>query len=658
MKSMFSAGKSGRRSLFPSAWIPALGCFLWLIVELLNQRLFTTGLRGFFRYLVSHPWAALVSLFLILLTLMPAYFLRRRVFYCTLVSVLWLTAGGVNGFILLKRSTPFTVSDIAQLRAGIDTLPNYLPVWAMILLAAVLVLVLAAVVLLFLRGPKNALPAEQRVRHALIALLITVSCLAFCWGCGAAANQLSTVFANLGYAYQDYGFPYCFLQTCFNQGIDRPSNYGTRRMDEIAAELPPETDSAPQDVNILILQLESLVDPEEIEGLTLSEDPMPNLHALERRYTSGYLTVPVVGAGTANTEFEVLTGMSCRFFGPGEYPYKSRAQKMPIESVASALGALGYTSHAIHNNSATFYARDTVYANLGFDDFTSIEYMPETGETPNGWARDAVLTSQILQAMDQTAEARDFVFTVTVQCHGSYPENLENPAIRVLECPENVSKAAMEYYVNQLRETDAFVGELIAALEARDEPTVAVFYGDHLPALNLKAAQLESGSMYQTDYVVWDNLGLEPEHTDVSAFQLAADVLARLKLSRGLVLRFHQSNQDAPSYQADLQAIEYDLLYGKQYLYRSGGAPTASDLTLGVAEIAITDIVQGDGCFYVLGENFTPYCRVAADGEPLETVYQSGSSLRVDEDPAEVDWENLSIQVVGKHRELLSQFDD
>ena len=46
------------------------------------------------------------------------------------------------------------------------------------------------------------------------------------------------------------------------------------------------------------------------------------------------LTVPVVGAGTANTEFEVLTGMSSRFFGPGEYPFQTCLKDQTVESVA------------------------------------------------------------------------------------------------------------------------------------------------------------------------------------------------------------------------------------------------------------------------------------------------------------------------------------
>lgn len=59
-----------------------------------------------------------------------------------------------------------------------------------------------------------------------------------------------------------------------------------------------------------------------------------------------YFKVPSVGAGTANTEFEVLTGMNLRYFGPGEYPYKTYSKKHPTESAATALAALGYGTHA------------------------------------------------------------------------------------------------------------------------------------------------------------------------------------------------------------------------------------------------------------------------------------------------------------------------
>ena len=94
---------------------------------------------------------------------------------------------------------------------------------------------------------------------------------------------------------------------------------------------PEENDTVKP--NIIFLQLESFFDPETVEYLNLSEDPIPTFRQLMKDYSSGWYRVPVVGAGTANTEFETITGMSLRYFGPGEYPYKSILQEETCESL-------------------------------------------------------------------------------------------------------------------------------------------------------------------------------------------------------------------------------------------------------------------------------------------------------------------------------------
>lgn len=88
--------------------------------------------------------------------------------------------------------------------------------------------------------------------------------------------------------------------------------------------------------------------------LNLSQDPIPYFRQLKEDYTSGYFRVPAVGAGTINTEFESITGMSLRYFGPGEYPYKTVLSEQTCESVPYVLKDLGYSTHVIHNNEATF----------------------------------------------------------------------------------------------------------------------------------------------------------------------------------------------------------------------------------------------------------------------------------------------------------------
>ena len=127
--------------------------------------------------------------------------------------------------------------------------------------------------------------------------------------------------------------------------------------------------------------------PKEVEFLEMSEDPIPNFRALMQKYSSGYYKVPSVGAGTANTEFETITGMNLRDFGPGEYPYKTILQKTTCESMAYVLKELGYGTHAIHNNTASFYDRRAVFSKPGFDTFPSREMMDIKEMTPNGWPK-------------------------------------------------------------------------------------------------------------------------------------------------------------------------------------------------------------------------------------------------------------------------------
>lgn len=150
---------------------------------------------------------------------------------------------------------------------------------------------------------------------------------------------ISNYFGNIAFAYEDYGFPYCFAASIFNTGINQPAGYSEETMAEINKDgclNVSETSRSKEELpNIMFVQLESYFDPTEVEWLRFSEDPIPNLRKLYADYSSGYFKVPSVGAGTANTEFEVLTGMNMRFFGPGEYPYKTYVKTTPLESAAS-----------------------------------------------------------------------------------------------------------------------------------------------------------------------------------------------------------------------------------------------------------------------------------------------------------------------------------
>ena len=102
---------------------------------------------------------------------------------------------------------------------------------------------------------------------------------------------------------------------------------------------------------------------------------------------------------------------------PGEYPYKTYAKTKTLESASTALTDLGYGAEALHNNGGNFYSRAQVFNHMGFDHFTSKEFMNILQTTPNGWATDDILVPNIMESMD-TTEGQDFC--LYDQCAGTW----------------------------------------------------------------------------------------------------------------------------------------------------------------------------------------------------------------------------------------------
>ena len=568
---------------------------------------------------------------LIFVTSLIAYLFRRRTFWRVLIAIFWLLLGIINGIILANRVTPFTGPDLHLLTDGMAILNKYLPAWGVIIALIVLGLFVLILLALLIRGPKY----KRRVKFRYDLLMVVVAVAAFAGITQLALDKrvLSNYFGNIAFAYEDYGLPYCFMSSVFNTGIDEPNDYNKETIDQITnnGEMAEnKTGRASDDLpNIIVVQLESYFDVDEAEFFTTSEDACPNLHEMYKNYSSGYFKVPSVGAGTANTEFEVLTGMNMRFFGPGEYPYKTVVKNQPCESAATALSALGYGTHGLHNNGGNFYSRAKVYDHMGFDSFTSKEFMNILQLTPNGWAKDEVLVDNIMEAMD-TTEQQDFVFTVSVQGHGDYPEEqlIENPKIKVEGIDDEAKKNKWEYYVNMVYEMDQFAGDLVKAVEDRGEPAVVVFYGDHLPTMGLTAEDLKSRYLYNTNYVIWDNIGLEQQDRNIPAYQLMADVMNRLDIHSGTLFNYHQQRQNSKNYLSDLELLQYDILYGKQYVYKGNPPITEGHMEMGVKDATLTNIVPYlEKGYSLYGENFTKSSKVYVNGEKQKSTFLNNTRI-------------------------------
>ncbi|WP_298042688.1 alkaline phosphatase family protein [uncultured Clostridium sp.] len=601
----FSFKEQSNRSFLKFLLAPLI---INLIIELCSRR----NLGTTFGYILGSPLVFLYNSLIILSTLSIVLLFKRRTFLFTLISTIWLGFGVTNGIILSNRVTPFTATDLTLADLGLGIISKYLSPFTTTLIAILLGVVVLGIIVLFFKGPKY----KEKLNYKKNILIIT-SVWAFLFLSTKVAlgfNIIASYFGNIAFAYEDYGFPYCFSNTLLNTGIDKPKDYSEEKIASISdlissnnlnnklgnnnillaskdGGLNNETNS--DKPNIVMVQLESFFDPTLVKYLQFSQDPVPNFRKLKENFSSGYLTVPSVGAGTANTEFEVLTGMSLQFFGPGEYPYKTILKESTAESVNYDLKELGYSTHAIHNNKGTFYGRNSVFSQLGFDTFTSLEYMNVEEYTPKDWAKDFYLTDEILKCLNST-EGSDFVYTISVQAHGDYPSEpiLENPQIKVSGLPDEATTNSFTYYINQVYEVDQFIGELVETLSNIDEDTVLVLFGDHLPTLGFKDEDLVNNSIFQTEYVVWSNFDMEKNDQDLTAYQLTSSVLNSVNIDNGVLTKYHDQFKNNSDYLTDLKLLQYDMLYGEKYIYNGTNPFIATDLKMGTYDISITDVYE------------------------------------------------------------------
>lgn len=637
-------------------WCFLLGFVLNLIIETLARK----GTAGF-EFLAAHPVVFLYNALIIAATLSVALIFKRRVFFIIVISAVWLMIGTANGVILIERMTPFTVKDLSAITDAATILTNYFNKFKLAMIATGVIIGTAGVTLIWIKSPKtNRNLAKSVVKVALMIILMFVSTAGL-----VRRGTLATFFGNLAYAYRDYGVPYCFSNTWLNTGIKKTPEYSSEAVRSLMPDVMPakegnstllQEEPKGTEPNVIVLQLESFTDPELFNKIKTANDAIPNFRALSNEFSSGYLTVPACGAGTANTEFEISTGLSIKFFGPGEYPFKAVLKNRPAESIAFALKSIGYKTHAIHNHRALFYNRNKVFANIGYDNFTSVEYMHDVPKTPKNWAKDKILTEYIMKTLKSTDE-KDYIYTISVQGHGKYPPEslVKNPDVEISEAPTEELKWKYEYYYQQLYEMDLFVKDLINNLKKLDEPTVLVIFGDHIPALDVTADSYDR-SLFETPYVIWDNMGLQKIDANMQAYELMSEVFNRIGIHKGTVVTYNQRmNHGSQEYLEGLKVLAYDMLYGKGYIYGGTNPFHKTDLKMGVNRVKIEKVAVVGGKYYIKGNNFTEYSKVTLNGEPLKTTYLSPTLLVLEEEVDPDDAASMKVsQIDNSSKEIIS----
>jgi phosphoglycerol transferase MdoB-like AlkP superfamily enzyme len=301
---------------------------------------------------------------------------------------------------------------------------------------------------------------------------------------------------------------------------------------------------------------------------------------------------------------------------------------------------------------------------MGFDTFTSKELMDIRSTTPNGsWATDDILVNETIKTLDSTPDQPDFTYTITVGTHGDYPTEavIENPAYTVSGVEDEGETNQWTYYVNQLHEADNFIAGLIEQLSTRDEDTIVVFFGDHLPTMGLTDEDMKSGDIYKTKYITWNNMGLKKADADLYAYQLLASVTDAVGIHEGTIFNYHQTQTDSVDYLDGLNNLQYDILYGNRYCYDGEDKYPATELVMGIDDVTINmvaapskrelaklttllaseqeDTEEEDAenltealadKILIRGSHFTKWSRVYINGQKVSTTYVNSKMLLID----------------------------
>jgi hypothetical protein len=200
---------------------------------------------------------------------------------------------------------------------------------------------------------------------------------------------------------------------------------------------------------------------------------------------------------------------------------------------------------------------------------------------------------------------------------------------------------------------DQFVEDLITAVDSTGEDSVIVFYGDHLPTMELTEEDVSNRYLFDTSYVVWDNMGLKKEDQTLCAYQIGAEVLDQLGIHTGSIVQYHQNRRGTKDYQYDMEILQYDLIYGEGYGYENGKREPA-EFHMGIIDQTIDKVVQVGKKVYVFGENFTTQSKIHINGEFQSTGFVNENLVRVKEYELQ-DGDEVSIKQLAPNKRVLSE---
>ncbi len=488
---------------------------LMSIPIIFSEYFFRARIPDVLQWIIGNPIVFLINLTLPVGSALMFGFIFRKLYRgIWFVFTVSMILGIINGSKVHLRNVPFQPKDILLIREIFVLTPALITPLsiAVILMAGPALYVLYRLIKKWFGDS----PFKNMKPCALSALGIFLGVLLIGQGLYAEA-----------YGPWELGFIYSLPRAVVDEEPDttkEPEDLEERLTDESeSVEEPDAPELQDRDPNVIIFMSEAFWDINLLDT-DFTPNPIENFENLKEESIHGEVYVPVFGGGTANTEFEVLTGISLKTFPADWHIVYRRYIHEPMPSLASIFKEEGYRTEALHPFYQWYYRRDEVFPLLGFENFTALEDLYDP-PTLGPFVSDDYVTDKLIEQIE-ASEKPLFNYTLTMQNHAPYHEPRGEPVIDFEHNLNERQENMLQNYANGLYFSDQALKGLVDYLRDFDEPTLLLFFGDHLPMFGggydvyrefgyigdeTPEELMDDLRLHTVPYILWANYSLEEE---------------------------------------------------------------------------------------------------------------------------------------------------
>lgn len=333
------------------------------------------------------------------------------------------------------------------------------------------------------------------------------------------------------------GAPMAFLRLVHTNTMDKPHGYNKTTMLALSEKYQSEASRINRqrstnltDNTVIMILSESYSDPTRVPGISFNQDPMPNIRDIKSQTTSGLMLSPGYGGGTANIEYQALTGLSLANYDSSlSVPYQ---QLVPKQKWAPSFNQIWNAkrpadgSFALHTYYRNMYSRADDYRKFKFSKFWAMDgkyKLTDINPIDSSWyASDTSTYNAIVDKLGQYHDdSKQFVQVATMQNHSPYDNWYNDNEFKDADTSTGITddeRKNIETYAKGVSYTDSATADFLNKLDQMDRPITVIFYGDHLPGIYETAEKNPSNALalHETDYFIWSNAASASSHEKAS----------------------------------------------------------------------------------------------------------------------------------------------